>query len=143
MAKYTINYACGHTEERQLFGPHKQRYYIIEQAEKGLCDACLAQEIEADYPELPALTGSEKQVSWGQKERALKLQKISETFEKIQEITEKTLADHPEKQDEIMQMSQKITAALTEYRNRPAAKDWIDGRSDQIDFMFARRLANK
>lgn len=49
MAAYTINYACGHTEEKQLFGPHKDRESMIEWMEGRDCPQCwAAKKREAD-----------------------------------------------------------------------------------------------
>lgn len=41
MAKYTVNYSCGHKGVLELFGPHKDRYSKIDWLEeKGLCPDC-------------------------------------------------------------------------------------------------------
>ncbi len=41
MATYTITFGCGHAEEKQLFGPEKERTRKIEYFEReGLCSEC-------------------------------------------------------------------------------------------------------
>lgn len=77
MAKYTVTYTCGHTDELTLFGSSRSREYAIQNAERGLCPACYEAKIAADRAaatsvaaaeaaeqELPALEGTEKQVAW-------------------------------------------------------------------------------
>ena len=55
--KYNITFSCGHTEERELFGPYKDRDRKIEYFENhGLCSACYHKQQEAelakDYDEV-------------------------------------------------------------------------------------------
>jgi hypothetical protein len=59
MAYYNVNYSCGHEERKQFFGTDREKQ--IEREAKGICSECYQKQIEAD---LPALTGSEKQVAW-------------------------------------------------------------------------------
>ena len=80
MAKYTIKFSCGHTEERQLFGKHSDRERKIQYFEEsGLCTECwkaeqgLQQKREnAEAAEenakkgMAKLEGSEKQVAWAE-----------------------------------------------------------------------------
>lgn len=41
MAKYSVDFSCGHTAQVELFGPHKARYERIDWLEaKGLCPDC-------------------------------------------------------------------------------------------------------
>jgi hypothetical protein len=83
MATYEITYSCGHTEAKQLYGKEAERArYMAWAAAKGVCSACAkadraaaceAVEVEHD---LPALTGSDKQVAWARQIRAEKLAAI-------------------------------------------------------------------
>lgn len=52
MAKYTINYSCGHTGELQLYGKYKDRENKIEWLEReGLCPECYQQMLYDSYTE--------------------------------------------------------------------------------------------
>ena len=77
MAHYDVGYACGHTQEVELFGKTSARYEKIEYLERGLCPDCYRekkQEERAQENERAAklakslgfsqLEGSEKQVAW-------------------------------------------------------------------------------
>ena len=44
MAWNTINYTCGHTEEKQLYGKMTERERKIGWAEKGVCWECQKKE---------------------------------------------------------------------------------------------------
>lgn len=54
MAKYDITYSCGHTVERQLFGPMADRKRRMEAAAKDVCPACWKAAEEAQGPILHA-----------------------------------------------------------------------------------------
>jgi len=59
MARYTIAYACGHSEEKQLFGPTRDRTSKIEWLERGDCPQCWAakkRETDAQQPITCAIT---------------------------------------------------------------------------------------
>jgi len=93
MAKYSINYSCGHTGVEQLYGPGKERARHIEWAEKSaLCPECYAAKRAADRAAeiekekaaakisasqltdagvvLHPLRGSDKQITWATDIRA-------------------------------------------------------------------------
>lgn len=70
MAKYEINYSCGHCETVQLYGPYKDRERKIKWLEQGVCPSCYKKH-RAEYADqqaekygLPKLSGSPKQVAW-------------------------------------------------------------------------------
>lgn len=49
MAKYNVVFACGHEEEIQLYGPHKNRDKMIAYLqENGKCSACKREQKEQD-----------------------------------------------------------------------------------------------
>ncbi len=71
MARYTITYSCGHTEDKQLFGKIDDRdKYLNWCKEHKLCPECQRAEQtrkateEASALNLAELTGSEKQIAW-------------------------------------------------------------------------------
>lgn len=74
MARYEINYRCGHTGEVQLYGKNADREKEIKRLEKDLCPECFktwirnrnaeeAKEILGDIV-LPELEGTEKQIEY-------------------------------------------------------------------------------
>ena len=77
MAHYDVGYACGHSQEVELFGKTSARYEKIEWMERGLCPDCYRakkQEEREQENERAAklseslgfseLEGSEKQIAW-------------------------------------------------------------------------------
>lgn len=77
MPKYTVTFACGHTDVVKLTGPRHTREWIVENKKSELCPDCYKAQIEAKREEeraaaldeakeqdLPALVGTEKQVAW-------------------------------------------------------------------------------
>ena len=78
MAKYSVNFSCGHVETKQLFGKCSERERTISYWEQsGICSDCYkAQQdakraaVAAACNTLPSLTGSAKQIDWATKIRA-------------------------------------------------------------------------
>ena len=80
MAQYSVTRSCGHVETVNLIGKHKNREWRLENVEPNkLCHACYQAELErqrekataeaieaAKEMELPALTGTEKQIAWAE-----------------------------------------------------------------------------
>lgn len=69
MAKYEVNFSCGHTEIVQFIGSYKDRERKIAwMKEHGLCSECYkakkAKENEEINAKLPILEVSEKQIEW-------------------------------------------------------------------------------
>ena len=51
MAKYLIEFSCGHSEEKQLFGPSKERQRKIDYFERsGSCSTCWRESKDAEGP---------------------------------------------------------------------------------------------
>lgn len=72
MAKYDVTYACGHVKTVDLYGKTSERERKIEWMEGNcLCPACYKaeQQAKAKVLDLPALTGTPKQVAWAEKIR--------------------------------------------------------------------------
>lgn len=60
MAKYMVNFSCGHAEEKELFGPTKERARKIEWWEREcVCSACYREmkevEMAAKFDEVEML----------------------------------------------------------------------------------------
>lgn len=96
MSKYSITHTCGHTVEKQLFGPHKERDSKIEWLESQPCLDCLRAEearkrdeqnkAAAEANKLAGyepLIGSEKQIAWAETIRREAIEAFAEVFEKV------------------------------------------------------------
>jgi hypothetical protein len=93
MASYTITWSCGHTSDKQLYGPTSERDSYVEWASlHGICPACYAIEKDRQHKAkieqdklvaqeaagrlqdngiiMLALTGTEKQIAWAKDIRA-------------------------------------------------------------------------
>lgn len=84
MAKYDVTYTCGHTETVELFGKTSERERKIEWMEGNcLCPSCYKekQQEEAKAFDLPALTGTPRQVAWAETLRNGVFEKLE--FEKL------------------------------------------------------------
>lgn len=77
VAKYSVTYACGHTDTVNLIGPKRTREWMLKDKETQVCPDCYRAELEAKREaeraaalaeaaeqELPTLVGTEKQVAW-------------------------------------------------------------------------------
>lgn len=164
MAWYTINYTCGHTERVQLYGAHKDRNAKIEAMERRACPECEAKaaQEQAASDGLPALTGSDKQISWAADIRARWLADglskdvkglVNALVDELEAVT-----DDPETAKRLM--SEALTSlgadadwtaydpakAQDGYRARAAshaaAKWWIDNRGAIADAMAREILAD-
>lgn len=137
MAKYDIEFSCGHTESRDIIGKVKDRESKAEWLAGGLCSECWEAEklrqfedknkravAEAAEYGLPELTGSEKQVAWA---NTLRQQWIAEAESYIEGYEE--LSAKPGKEEEV----RKIIAGMKKAKedrllSETSARFWIDGR---------------
>jgi hypothetical protein len=98
MAKYTVKFSCGHAEAVELFGKTSERERKISYFERsGICSECYRAQQEAkraaelssyNNANLPALTGTPKQIDWANKIRMEKYQMFaSRGFEYISRET--------------------------------------------------------
>lgn len=93
MAKYNVDFACGHSGEVNLLGKTKERHRKIEWLEQnGECSACYAEQkakeraiaLEksiAKNPDLPELQGTKKQINWAIVLRANLLDRLAKMDE--------------------------------------------------------------
>lgn len=123
--KYDVNYSCGHKGTVNLVGKYVEREKKIEWMQQGVCPDCYkaqqtakreaenkAAVVAAADAGLPALKGSEKQISWANSIRA----DLITGLEKI-----RTLAIEANQPQAIIDIIDGII-------NNDAAKFWIDNR---------------
>ena len=119
MAKYTITYKCGHTEEMQLFGKMNDRDRKIAWYATQDCPECKAAAARAAAKErgLVELEGTAKQIVWAEQIR----DKFLELSEQIKKQLE-TKAEDPRVLE--------LFAVLDDAKSNSKASFWIDNRYD-------------
>ena len=140
MAKYQVDFSCGHTETVTLFGPMKDRYSRIEWLEEhGSCPACFRAEKERERDErnaaakaanadMVSLVGSEKQIAWAETLRRERVDAISEFRAQADEAG----ADWESEQ------GRAVSRAIDHILAQAGAGWWIDNRG-----LHVRELLNK
>jgi len=131
MAKYDVNFSCGHKCEIELFGKHDDRYKKIEYYEQhGLCPDCYKKSKDraiddkiARFGDLPQLVGSEKQINWANDIRRKALVKVLEWIN-----------DQPNGERGIELVKAGLAIATS-------AKWWIDHRDTLDGLTWARNIA--
>ena len=157
MAKYTVNFACGHEATITLFGKMKDRYSKIEYFERcGMCPKCYREMMEekrnqeraeqrakaidtATKNNLPELTGTEKQINW-----ALT---IRDTF--FNDAL-KVLNDYKIQVDEvgITEENKNILLADIEevkkfFNDKTESKFWIEHRDEKLSDMLPNTITKQ
>lgn len=135
MAKYEINYSCGHSERVELYGKHSERESRIEWLQRGVCKDCYrAQQEKARATEsaaaaevakingLPELIGSPKQIAWAETIRKNALNDPRNTIPCVP-------YDLPDDKKRAAEDCRAIMiAARMRLENESSAKWWIDNR---------------
>lgn len=134
MSKHQVTHSCGHTVEHQLFGPHRERDRRIERMQLENCRDCvnkaLIDHAKTAHPDLPKLTGSDKQVAWAERIRAAATTKLDD----LQAMIDSRRDQDP---DTAAKADVAIAAALAD----TSASAWIDSRDERYDsYWLARAL---
>lgn len=122
MAQYDIQYRCGHVICEQLYGKTSERQRRIEDAQYRLCPDCYRAEQLAKATEtneaagLPALTGTEKQITWAEQIRAKAMSQLTE------------LEAQAAKSNGTEAQKQQLADAAATLRAKSSAAYWIDNR---------------
>lgn len=132
MAKYDIKHSCGHTVTHNIVGPEKDRPYQAERLTNRLCSECYRElqrsEAAAATSTLPALQGSDKQITWATTIRAKFVGSI-EAFEVEQEaLIAQDAGKHTDA--EYQAVRDQLAAAKAKVFGQAAASWWIDRRSE-------------
>lgn len=162
MAKYQVNFYCGHTETVQLFGKTAERERWIEWAEQNkLCRDCyekqkgeVRQEAaraaaeEAVENGLPSLVGSDKQIAWAETIRAEKLAEVDRLIAPLDSNMAKVAADPAllEKANrkavedgfiDFADSGECLKEAVNCVKEIDSAKWWIDNRTENMRNILA------
>lgn len=125
MGKYEVNYKCGCTETKELYGKIDARHSKVEWLEQGKCWECekadklAAAKEKAEESGLPELVGSEKQVAWAETIRASKIKAYGR---EIDGSGFRLDADDKARCPEV----------LKKYKKETSAKWWIDNRDNDL-----------
>ena len=133
MAKYQITHTCGHTVEHAIAGVVANRDGQAQRLAAQLCTDCYrAQQraaAAAETADLPALTGTEKQIAWALTIRAKAAKALRSLREQVQPYAAKGDAE-----------AVKAVAIIDSALSCADAGQWITAR----DAIFDRRwLAKK
>lgn len=134
MAKYTINYTCGHTGRIELFGKHANRENRINWLENNsVCTDCYKAAKEAERAAeakiaaeknkgLPQLIGTPKQIAWAETIRAEILKDA-----KVYRANAEAATDPGAKI-----RAEAILNVINGYEAHVSASWWIDHRRDSL-----------
>jgi hypothetical protein len=143
MTWHEIRYACGHSDRLTLTGNASSRKWQASKEAERQCTACWANAVAEDRAteaaaaaalaveqQLPALTGSDKQVAWAETLRKNLLARADQELETAQAQLAKLEADDPRgvhgRRAELVTTLIGIISAL---QGVTAARWWIDNRS--------------
>lgn len=141
MAKYDVNFSCGHTETIQLFKKETERKRRIEWLEKyGICSKCYRSFLDEQAEEckkkcndigLFITEGTEKQIRWAYRIAATSIYKNIELIKKAEAvITEHSDPKLEEAARAYLEMRKKIENIAT---TKIDAKFWINHQEDAYD----------
>ena len=136
MANYSITYACGHAEDKQLYGKHAARdSYITWAASHGVCSrwkstdaAATLAAVEAEH-HLATLSGSDKQIAWARSIRSPQVTAVAA-------FVAKTRAGCPA--DKLAAFEAQADAVMTALASKTEARWWIDARETTAGLLAAR-----
>lgn len=135
MAKYDVRHICGHTSVKQLYGNDRGRQATLAYLRTVPCWECLRlieidqAEAHADREGLPALIGSDKQISWALVLRHKSLVMIERVATK-EGWDREAAVPVPEPVNFAPDETTTITALVDQLRRRDIAKWWIDHTRD-------------
>lgn len=125
MAKYTVTYKCGCTEDIQLYGKYTDREKKIAYYNTIECPHCRAAQAqgEAEKCGMPILKGTEKQIAWALDIRANAIKYAEELRKMTREGSEEI-----------------VNKLLTKLFAEDKGSFWIENRNDMTDKMSIARF---
>ncbi len=143
MAKYDVDYACGHPVRVDLTGRQKDREWRLEREAERLCEDCFcthrersrlaenekAKTLSAEIG-FPDLTGTDKQTGWAAQIRLTKWRRLEQLID-VQMTSEKNAAEPPEDMQKWAE-SQRFQARSYLFDAVRESRFWIDFRECDI-----------
>lgn len=136
MSKHKITYACGHSDDVQIYGPYSGRDAQAERLAQKLCPACYQAKLAAERAAesaaaaeqakssgLPSLTGSAKQIAWAESIRAKAAAQLAELSAKLDAAP--ATANHA-----AIAIAREIISSTLAQTD---ARAWIDSRDTNCD----------
>lgn len=155
MSWYPVNYACGHSDRMQIYGPTKDRQRQADAESRKLCPDCYrtqrdaanaaqsaVDKAKADAAGLPALLGSDKQIAWAETIRVKMLDEvkpivINSHAQLLLAQRGQVLLDDPR----WLQIQEAVEVQIGLYRAQASAKWWIDHRQDSLHSLCVSKMA--
>jgi len=152
MAKYNVEYVCGHEAVVQLYGKNSEREKKLNWMAKNLCPDCWKKENERIKMEhnvacaeinaqagLPALEGSEKQIAWAESIRKDAIARLFDNYDEWIADIERIKSDVKllDRHNRVAvkdgfknfeDLAGRLIAAKFTIRNEVSAHWWIDHR---------------
>jgi hypothetical protein len=143
MAKYGVDYDCGHSGEVQLYGPGKERENKLEWLATTLCPDCWQAKKDKERQEAAkagadaGLTGSEKQIAWAAQIQAKRAEEQAELLSKMECGKRAHIAQGREWTSELQGKEEKVRAACDLIMSEKSAHAWIEQREESFRRLVA------
>lgn len=152
MSWYYGTFSCGHEGRVNIIGPNKNRQWKADKRFEGKCEECYAKWLQEERErinkealekaiemELPELTGTEKQIAWGNTIRDKFIEKIDYYMDNIdkleRDLTNRTL--EPISEEEIENISENIVDIMDYIIENKTKSSWfIDNRDFILDALL-------
>lgn len=131
MAWTTVEYKCGHEGQEQIYGPGKDREWKARSYGSKLCDECQAAHIATQAARsaaagLAVLTGSDKQIAWGETCRKNLLNKVDTYLAKVDNAAVKADRSNPKVVAMLQTLAHVKVAVSYVKANKASAGFWIE-----------------
>lgn len=155
MAWYGVNYACGHHDRMQVYGPTKDRQRIADAEGRKDCPDCwrvkrdqrnaeaaLAASADAAANGLPELIGSPKQIAWAETIRQKMLADLAPvTLSKRAQLVLLEQGGVSLADQRWTQIAEATDTQIATYRAQASAKWWIDHHDDSLSRLCIDKMA--
>ena len=155
MSWYGVDYACGHSDRMQIYGPTRDRQRQADAEGRKDCPDCwrakqdarnaeaaLAASADAAASGLPELVGSPKQIAWAETIRQKMLADLAPLAAvrvgRRKEIAARGIAAIDDSR--WSQIDAATDEQLRSYRAQSAAKWWIDHRDDSLYSLMLHKI---
>ncbi|WP_040328391.1 hypothetical protein [Clostridium ihumii] len=152
MSWYYGTFSCGHEGRVNIIGPNKNRQWKADKRFEGKCEECYAKWLQEERErinkealekavemELPELTGTEKQISWGNTIRDKFIDKIDYYLNNIDRVKEDLKFNRIEdlSKKEISSIAENLNDIMDYILVQKTKSTWfIDNRDSLVDALL-------